>query len=411
MSQTREGRDVATGEDSEGTRLRNRSHLGPRIAGDRALAHLLPTLITPVSREFNLFEVLHHGTNEKQVSNLFTWLLKSTESHELGDQFARWFIDEVNAGLEDSGVEPVQFQRFLVSQEENTLETRLGGDIADIVMRGDDVVLVIENFHVSDGHGHDYQGYLKYGASLGGRPVAVMLCGAEDRSRLTRGWEQAPVVLYENLVRRLADFLNSNPDFGTAHPEQAWFFSQMAAHFVKGQRMSDAAILEFLNAMCQTGEVKRYGSANAAQSFGEFVREQAELRFGEGQALLNQTKVTLHRYLQSSIPRLNDSLGDEFFDGADIRFQGVNQWTVSLRSHGERVLFVTFGPSAWTDNEIDVYKSWDTRVDSPDYRHLFIGYKGTRTMRQSKATMDDVLHRPLDDTSLLEDIKNAVKAT
>ena len=40
------------------------------------LSRVLPTLVAPwSSEEFNVFDVMHHGTHEKQLSNVFAWLL------------------------------------------------------------------------------------------------------------------------------------------------------------------------------------------------------------------------------------------------------------------------------------------------------------------------------------------------
>ncbi len=44
---------------------------------------------------FNVFDVMHHGTHEKQISNVFGWLLDTEGSHQLGDTFLRIFIDEI----------------------------------------------------------------------------------------------------------------------------------------------------------------------------------------------------------------------------------------------------------------------------------------------------------------------------
>jgi hypothetical protein len=374
---------------------------------------ILPTLQVPLSREFNLFDVLHHGTHEKQLSNLFAWLLTAGGSHELGDRFVGWFLDEVDAELAAHGEPPVKRERFAVEQERNTRGSTKGGDIADIVLRGRETALVVENFYVSDGHGHDYTGYMTYGQSLtGNRSVVVMLCEIEDRSRLTDGWQMAPVVLYRNLIRRLSDYLASNPDFAQAHPEQAAFFGQMRSHFLKGMQMDEAASLEFVRIMCETGEAKRYGNRTAETAFGEFVREEAEHRFVDGQAVLNSVKRTLQRYLSANLQALNARLGADVFEGTDIGLAGIYQWDVSLKTQGKRSVYVMFGPSAWTDNERDAYKAWDVKIDEPDYSRLFIGYSGDRALRQSTVTMADVLGEHFaQDTRLLDEIVETVRTS
>jgi hypothetical protein len=55
---------------------------------------------------------MHHGTHEKQISNVFRWLLETEGNHHLGDTFLRIFIDEVNRGL--VGREPFAPAAYLV---------------------------------------------------------------------------------------------------------------------------------------------------------------------------------------------------------------------------------------------------------------------------------------------------------
>ena len=60
------------------------------------LAGLLPVLGTSSGLGFNVFDVMHHGLHEKQISNVFRWLLDSGGTHRMGDTFTRIFMDEVN---------------------------------------------------------------------------------------------------------------------------------------------------------------------------------------------------------------------------------------------------------------------------------------------------------------------------
>jgi hypothetical protein len=62
---------------------------------------LLPVLHRSLEARFNVFDVMHHGTHEKQISNVFRWLLETEGNHHLGDTFLRIFIDEVNRGLDE----------------------------------------------------------------------------------------------------------------------------------------------------------------------------------------------------------------------------------------------------------------------------------------------------------------------
>ncbi len=60
------------------------------------VTELLPVLSRSSEAPFNVFDVMHHGTHEKQLSNVFGWLLNSQGTHQLGDTFLRIFVDEVN---------------------------------------------------------------------------------------------------------------------------------------------------------------------------------------------------------------------------------------------------------------------------------------------------------------------------
>ena len=42
---------------------------------DQLVTRLLPILAKRSEGEFNIFNVMHHGTHEKQISNAFAWLL------------------------------------------------------------------------------------------------------------------------------------------------------------------------------------------------------------------------------------------------------------------------------------------------------------------------------------------------
>lgn len=376
------------------------------------LNRVLPTLVVPwSSEEFNVFDVMHHGTHEKQLSNVFAWLLDEEGSHRLDDRFLSCFLDEVNVGLSTRGEAPVRLESFVVEQEQNTRSTREGADIADIVLRGERTALVIENYHISDGHGHDYKAYYDHGKGpMGGRSVVVMLCDIRDDSLLKDGWEHAVVVTYSNLLHRLFDDIGTDPNYPSAHPEQFWFLSQMKQHFLKGKRVNDDTSLEFIRVLCETGEARRYGTGGAAASFADFLRNEAQQKFEESQALLNRLKKALQTYLDANLGRLNDALGESYFGGTYIRFQGIYQWDVSLLRDGEVTVFVLFGPSAWADNEVNKFESWEVRIDEPDYSRLVIGYGPNKELRQSSVTMEDILNGLApDDTRLLDEIVSAVR--
>ncbi|MGC0250282.1 PD-(D/E)XK nuclease family protein [Pseudactinotalea sp. Z1748] len=64
---------------------------------------LLPALSGSLAEQFNIFRVMHHGTHEKQLSNVFAWLLTPDSTHQLGDTSQRIFLERVNAALPNDG--------------------------------------------------------------------------------------------------------------------------------------------------------------------------------------------------------------------------------------------------------------------------------------------------------------------
>lgn len=125
---------------------------------------------------------MHHGTHEKQLSNVFGWLLDTQASHGLGNAFLRIFIEEVNRGLVVGEALPIVDS--LVLQEVNTAGAdEPVQDIADLVLINDQAVIVVENYFTSDGHGHSYDRYLQYGQRRSNRGSGVvLLCQDRDSS-------------------------------------------------------------------------------------------------------------------------------------------------------------------------------------------------------------------------------------
>ena len=172
---------------------------------------LLPILAKRLEREFNVFNVMHHGTHEKQLSNVFAWLLDADETHKCGDAFLRIFLEEINRGL--GGEDKVDGGSFSVRQEVNTSGLDEGMDIADLVLEDHDTVVVVENYYTSSGHGHAYDRYLRFGERGGKRSLVVLLCENENSTEQTDGWENAPVVTYTTLVEKLFRYVENNGDF------------------------------------------------------------------------------------------------------------------------------------------------------------------------------------------------------
>ena len=66
---------------------------------DEMVTALVPSLSRSLAEQFNVFRVMRHGTHEKQLSNVFAWLLSADGTHGLGDAVQRIFVAQVNRGL------------------------------------------------------------------------------------------------------------------------------------------------------------------------------------------------------------------------------------------------------------------------------------------------------------------------
>src|SRR5690606_33720839 len=160
----------------------------PAPSLDNLVTSLVPSLAKSLAEQFNVFRVMHHGTHEKQLSNVFAWLLRADGTHQLGDAFQRLFVARVNDQLPIGSRLPAS--GYAVAQEVNTAgEDGSEKDIADIVLTHDQVRIVVENFEWSDGHGHSYERYLAHGSRDGKVGVVVLLCVRHVGHLLKDGWE------------------------------------------------------------------------------------------------------------------------------------------------------------------------------------------------------------------------------
>lgn len=363
------------------------------------ITRLLPLLSGVKEPRFNLFDVMHHGTHEKQLSNVFAWLLDETGTHQLGDKFQRIFINEVNHNRTEG--DPFGYGPYVVRQEVNT--AGIGdADIADILLESDKAVLVIENYFTSDGHVHGYDTYLGFGG-LGGRDSGVvLLCRDRDNSLLTKGWEKASVVTYGALIEQLHTEVRRDRHYQRKHPDSFSFIDQLHRKYVKGRSpMDDRQVLDFVTTMCTTGEAQRYQTKSpqvAAKQFAEDVAQAANERFLESRDLLLRIKQLLRRYGDNVLRhQLNETLGEGFVSPASVKMVGRYQWTVLFDIPDktgyteEAPLQLKFGPSAWWANEHD--NEWVIKVDKRDvdYSHLFLTRAATREVRQSAVTLQEVL--------------------
>lgn len=389
------------------------------IVSDDLMAAMVPILGRDLEPGFNVFDVMHHGLHEKQISNVFRWLLEADGTHGLGDRFIRIFVDAVN---EESNPDLPADDRYWVRQEVNTAREDGIVDIADLVLEGDTTVMVVENYFTSDGHGHSYDRYLDFGQREGKRGRVVLLCRDVQRNLLTKGWDQAAVVAYGDLVENLWELVGSDPTYRRNNPEAHSFIEQIYHKFVRGGRIvKEDQVLGFVVAMCDSGEARRYQTQDpevAADRFASDLAEQARERFGEGRDLLKNLKSQLKHFSGSVLrDQLNSTMGEGYVRGVSARYQGIYQWSINFDVPSiepgldEGRLQLKFGPSAWFANEQD--EKWRTTVDSAvaDYGRIFITRPGIGEVRQSAVTLEEALSG-LDpsDTRLHDEIVALVKA-
>lgn len=361
---------------------------------------MVPVLGRSLDPQFNVFDVMHHGLHEKQVSNVFGWLLSREGTHGLGDRFVRIFVGAVNADpqtLEGLPVDDV----YRVQQEVDTAGAKERPDIADLVLEGEESVLVIENYFTTDGHGHDYKRYLAHGAREGKRARVVLLCGKVQSHLLTNDWDQAAVVTYGSVIDRLYSELREDRAYSKAHPEAFAFIEQIHRKFTEGAGpVDDSNVLDFVVAMCATGEARRYQTTPveaATKQFATDLAAQARERFGEGRDLLMEVKGRLRDFSATVlVGQLNDALGEGAAAKAVANLQGLYQWTIAFQGSSEASravapLRIKFGPSAWA--AVSSAEEWAGTPDSSevDYRHLFVGNAETGVFRQSSVTLEEVL--------------------
>ncbi len=368
------------------------------VSGD-LVARLLPVLGRSKNLGFNVFDVMHHGLHEKQISNVFRWLLDANGSHKLSDRFTRIFIEEVDRACPAAKLSPND--GYWVQQEVNTSEPGVPGDIADLVLESVSVAIVVENFYTSDGHGHSYAGYLAYGKRQRDHSVVVLLCEDEQRSLLKNGWEQAAVLTYTTLLARLHSALAADRNYQRKNPEAYSFIVQMHRKFVEGEGlMDDQGVLGFVVAMCQVGEAHRYQLMRhdvAAEQFASDLAAQAKDRFGDSRQLLQRIKARLKNFSDETLRRqLNGSLGEGFVRDVSASYSGIYQWTINFRmadeinESGESHFQLKFGPSAWHTIEQD--PDWRHAIGAAgsDYSRLFITW-GNHEVRASTVTLNEVL--------------------
>tara|TARA_R110002051_G_scaffold302606_1_gene371063 strand:+ start:462 stop:1655 length:1194 start_codon:yes stop_codon:yes gene_type:complete len=370
------------------------------VSGD-LLNLLLPVLGRSLDQRFNVFDVMHHGTHEKQLSNVFGWLLDAGGSHNLGDLFLGIFIDEINTPLvKDEPLFPRQ--GYLVRQEVNTRRMDEVADIADIVIDNEEFRVVVENFHSSDGHGHDFDQYSRYSVNEGRIGAVVLLCRDEDRSRLTDGWEEAHVLTYSGLLTQLYQSVDGDAPYRRENPDVVSFIEQMHRKFsTEAGIVGDREVLKFLQVMTEAGEGVRFRKTpheQAAEEFASDLATQARQRYLEARQLLQRIKNLLRSFADGSIrSQLMTTFGDDVMLGLQTNYKGNYQWTVALELTAPPafpnpiMVQLKFGPSAWFANEQD--PDWKHRVspEHTDYSRVFVTRTDTQTVVESGVTLYEVL--------------------
>lgn len=374
-------------------------------------------------RRFNVFDVMHHGTHEKQLSNVFAWLLKADGTHGLGDAFQRIFIAEVNRKLSLQGQGAIAEDSFGVRQEVNTAVPGSGDDIADIVLDGSQATIVVENYFTSDGHGHSYEGYRTYGERQTSRSVVVLLCEHEISSALDSEWEQATVVLYATLLDAIARHVRQDAKYQTENIEQFYFIENMYRHFTNRMAltMNREGLIDFVDALCRGGEAEKFGQRQdvAALELGDRLREEAIQRFGESRELLGKAKGILRAYCAATLrAQVNGAMGANVLGDVYIQYSGIHIWSVSFKSHPEYkpnydrelIIHLELGPSAW--HALNKGR-WKTASVEPDYKRvLVLEDRGGDRAIQSEVSLTEVIEGlATDDYRLRDEIVRLLHST
>lgn len=355
---------------------------------------VLPALSRSLAEQFNIFRVMHHGTHEKQLSNVFAWLLAADATHDLGDVVQRAFVARVNAEL------PVEAQLpptgYHVVQEVNThgrdeVADEFGMDIADIVLSRPDAAIVVENYGTSDGHGHDYQRYLAHGVAGGRASAVVLLCHRREAHLQRDGWEQAIVVTYAELLADLQTYVDHDRWWCRRHPDQLFFIRQMVQQFVEGQAAVDVDDqISFIKAMCETGESARYGyrpRERATQEFADLVAEHARRQFEDSLTTLATVKDGLRSFARAVLVEgVNSKIEDGRIENVVTRFVGQWEWCIELqRTDAQPTIFLEFGPTAVVENERVAEP-----VERPDYSRVFVTLQDVERESIARIVQTDV---------------------
>lgn len=379
---------------------------------------LVPMLSRSLAEEFNVFRVMHHGTHEKQLSNVFAWLLATDATHALGDAFQRIFLERINAELPADQQLPSAGYR--VAQEVDTRgdEEAAGGqvgmDIADLLLLREDAAVVVENYATTDGHGHGYHRYLAHAVGPGRAAAVVLLCHRREAHRQQDGWEQAVVVTYAEVLGELRAHVDRDRSWRRGHREQLFFIQQMIDHFVEGPtavNLDDQ--ISFIKAMCETGESARYGyrpQDRAAQEFADLIAEHARRQLEDSRKTLAAVKAGLRSFAETTLTgQVNEMVESGPVTKVEARLAGKWEWCVAMRrADVQPTILLVFGPTAVVENE-----RAPEVVSDPDYSRVFVtlkaaGQQGFEPIVQTGVSLDEVINGLSQDDHRLRDAVLAV---
>lgn len=178
--------------------------------------------------------------------------------------------------------------------------------------------------------------------------------------------------------------------------------------------MNDREALDFVTAMCATGETGRYRETDrtrAAEKFAADVAPQARERFGEGFDALNRVKLAIMVYGEHVLAgQMNSALGSPSVGKVSTLNRGIYQWSVDFQltdgfdANPHNLLQVKFGPSAWFAIEEQDYWKVGNLPDTADYTHLFLTNNVSRQIVQSAVSLGEVLNGLGPDDTRLRDV-------
>lgn len=203
--------------------------------------------------------------------------------------------------------------------------------------------------------------------------MVVLLCGRLEAHLQADGWEEAIVLTYADLLAPLKSIVVGDEAWQSVHPQQHFFISQLFEHFMEVTgNMSEEEQIEFIKAMCDTGESTRYGQRPqemASRQFAELLALHAQRQFEEGRKMLSRVKKILKWFSERTLTeQVNSALDTNEITSVEARFVGQWEWCVTLRREDTKPeIFFEFGPTAVVENGRVAEP-----LAHPDYTKVFV---------------------------------------